>query len=330
MSTLSGLQLDRLQESLRVPPLLGGRYRILNTLGRGGMGVVYLAEDSRLARKVAVKVIDPALASGELEARLESEARLLGRLSHPGIVPVYDLGRQDELTLFYVMKHVDGETLERWMPSHPSRAERLRLFQKLCDPVAFAHAQGVAHRDLKPANVMIGAFGEVLIMDWGLAHALGEAAGSEVVGTPGYSDTRGTNGLAGDSLARNSLRGDSPASDGLASADIFSLGAILYFLLTGQHPPPTTGALQPRHPDSTIDPRLNAICARATHPQPGERYASVHDLEQDVLRYMDGEAVHAYRERWHETAGRWIRRHQLWLSLILVYLLMRVVVALVR
>jgi len=113
--SVSGLQLDRLQESLRVPDVLGGRYQIVSVLGRGGMGVVYLAEDARLQRKVALKVIDPALASAELETRLEREAQLLGRLSHPGIVPIYDLGRQDELTLFYVMKHVDGETLERWL-----------------------------------------------------------------------------------------------------------------------------------------------------------------------------------------------------------------------
>jgi serine/threonine protein kinase len=312
MNSLSGLQLDRLQESLRIPPVLGDRYHILSTLGRGGMGVVYLATDARLERNVAVKVIDPALASAELEARLEREARLLARLSHPGIVPVYDLGWQDEITLFYVMKHVDGQTLEQWLPSHASRSERLRLFQKLCDPVSFAHAQGVAHRDLKPANVMIGAFGEVLIMDWGLGRAIGEPPDTNAVGTPGYSD------------------GANAAERDLIAADVFSLGAILYFLLTGQHPAKTAEALQPRQLDQSVDPRLNAICVRATHPQRTQRYASARELEEDILRYLDGEAVHAYRERWHESAGRWIRRHQLWLSLILMYLLMRIVVALVR
>jgi serine/threonine protein kinase len=312
MNSLSGLQLDRLQESLRIPSVLGERYHILSTLGRGGMGVVYLATDARLERNVAVKVIDPALASAELEARLEREARLLARLSHPGIVPVYDLGWQDEITLFYVMKHVDGQTLEQWLPSHASRSERLRLFQKLCDPVSFAHAQGVAHRDLKPANVMIGAFGEVLIMDWGLGRAIGEPPDTSSVGTPGYRDEA------------------NPSSRDLIAADVFSLGAILYFLLTGQHPAKASEALQPRQLDQSVDPRLNAICARATHPQRTQRYASARELEEDVLRYLDGEAVHAYRERWHESAGRWIRRHQLWLSLILMYLLMRIVVALVR
>jgi serine/threonine protein kinase len=343
VNSLSGLQLDRLQESLRVPPVLGDRYHIISTLGRGGMGVVYLAEDSGLERKVAVKVIDPALASAELEARLEREARLLGRLSHPGIVPVYDLGRQDELTLFYVMKHVDGETLEQWLPSHPSRAERLRLFQKLCDPVSFAHAQGIAHRDLKPANVMIGAFGEVLIMDWGLAQAIGELSETHPVGTPGYRD--GANALAENATDTSDSRRNShppsaiePLESGsvaigvqhLIAADVFSLGAILFFLLTSQHPAQATEPLQPRHLDKSVDPRLNAICARATHPQRAQRYASARELEEDVLRYLDGEAVHAYRERWYESVGRWVRRHQLWLSLILVYLLMRVVVALVR
>ena len=323
---LTGQLLDRLQESLRVPRVLAGRYHILKALGRGGMGVVYLAEDSRLQRKIAVKVIDPALASTELEARLEREARPLARLSHPGIVPIYDLGRQDELTLFYVMKHVDGETLERWLPLHTSRAERLRLFQKLCDPVFFAHAQGIAHRDLKPANVMIGAFGEVLVMDWGLARTLDGQVEADEVGTPGYRDlTRRTHDVV------RSDRGDGPtAAAGLIAADVFSLGAILFFLLTGQHPKPSEEPLDPRRIDRTIDPRLNAICARATHPVQAERYGSVRELEADVLRHLDGESVLAYRERWYETAGRWIKRHQLWLSLIVMYLLMRVIVALVR
>jgi eukaryotic-like serine/threonine-protein kinase len=311
MSSLSGMQLDRLRESLRVPDVFGDRYRVLSEIGRGGMGVVYLAEDARLRRNVALKVIDPGIATVELEARLEHEARLLGRLGHPGIVPIYDLGRHDELTLFYVMQHVDGQTLERWLPSHPSRAERLRLFQKLCDPVAFAHAQGVVHRDLKPANVMIGAFGEVLVMDWGLAQPIDAAAAAEQVGTPGYRDPAGA--------AR------------LIAADIFSLGAILYFVLVGKHPPREGhGPLKPREADAGLDPRLNAICARATQPQPDQRYPSVRELEEDILRYLDGESVLAYRERWFERVGRWIRRYQLWLSLIMMYLLMRVVVALIR
>jgi serine/threonine protein kinase len=314
VSSLSGIQLDRLQEALRVPDVLGDRYRIVSEIGRGGMGVVYLAEDSRLQRKVALKVIDPGIATAELEARLEHEARLLGRLGHPGVVPIYDLGRQDDLTLFYVMQHVDGQTLERWLPSHQSRAERLRLFQKLCDPVAFAHAQGVVHRDLKPANVMIGAFGEVLVMDWGLAHLIDGSPATEQVGTPGYRDP--TTAADGESLV---------------AADVYSLGAILYFVLTGRHPPrDNRGPLQPREIDSSLDTRLNAICVRATGSHVVERYSSVRALEEDVLRYLDGESVLAYHERWHERLGRWIRRHQLWLSLILMYLLMRVIVALIR
>jgi serine/threonine-protein kinase len=344
-------------------------------LGRGGMGVVYLAEDPRLRRKVAVKVIDPAVESVELEARLEREARLLGRLSHPGIVPIYDLGRQDELTLFYVMKHVDGETLERWLPAHTSRADRLRLFQKLCDPVAFAHAQGVAHRDLKPANVMIGAFGEVLIMDWGLALSVEHAADAEGAGTPGYREPATTAKappaahapaapapiaplpLASATAAvtpvvptpvgpepaapvshldSTSASADSSAPqaahgiDGLVAGDVYALGAILFFLLTGQHPPASSEPLQPRRLDPTIDTRLNAICAKATNPTRTARYNSVRELEADVLRYLDGEAVQAYREGWHEVALRWIRRNQLVLSLILAYAVMRIIVALVR
>ena len=246
---------------MRVPPVLGGRYHILSVLGRGGMGVVYLADDSRLERKVAVKVIDPAFASVELETQLEREARLLGALSHPGIVPVYDLGRQDEITLFYVMKHVDGETLERWLPVHPSRAERLRLFQKLCDPVSFAHAQGIAHRDLKPANVMIGAFGEVLIMDWGLARPLDRAVRRE---RSRHTRLSRPGSAASPELGSGRARPQSsPTSD--RRRRLFA-GRHPLFLLTGEHPPQSTEPLHPRRIDASLDPRLNAICARATHP----------------------------------------------------------------
>ena len=315
MSALSGVQLDRLREALRVPPVVLGRYEILSELGRGGMGVVYLARDAQLQRDVALKVIDPGVESAELESRLEHEARLIGRLAHPGIVPIHDLGRHDGVTLFYVMKHVDGQTLEQWLSTQRSRAERLRMFQKLCDPVSFAHAQGVAHRDLKPANVMIGAFGEVLVMDWGLAREFDSPAGQDEVGTPGYREPRGTEGAR--------------AAQPLIAGDVFSLGAILFFLLTGKHPD-SIAPLNPRAFDRTIDSRLNAICARATHARSSARYASVRELEDDVLRYLDGEAVHAYRERWYESVGRWVRRHQLVLSLILMYLLMRVIVALIR
>jgi serine/threonine protein kinase len=304
------------------------------------MGVVYLAEDARLQRKVALKVIDPALSSVELEAQLEGEARLLGRLSHPGIVPIYDLGRQDEMTLFYVMKHVDGETLERWLPRNTSRADRLRLFQKLCDPVSFAHAQGIAHRDLKPANVMIGAFGEALVMDWGLARPVEKGMDVEEAGTPGYRDpataARETPAAPAARLNSTATAADpalpeaKPGIEPLIVADVYSLGAILFFLLTGQHPPATNEPLQPRRVDRTIDTRLNAICSKATNPTPAARYASVRELEADVLRYLDGEAVQAYREGWHEVTFRWVRRNQLVISLVLAYLLMRVIVALVR
>jgi len=111
---------------------------------------------------------------------------------------------------------------------------------------------------------------------------------------------------------------------------VYSLGAILFFLLTGQHPPATNEPLQPRRIDGSIDTRLNAICAKATNPARSARYASVRELEADVLRYLDGEAVQAHPERWHEVALRWVRRNQLLVSLILAYLLMRVIVALVR
>lgn len=311
MTSISGLQLDRLQAALGVPAMLAERYRIIEELGRGGMGVVYLAQDTQLERQVAVKIVDPAVATVELETRLQREARLVGGLSHPGIVPIHDLGHH-ELTFFYVMKYVDGETLERWLTPERSLTERLRMFEKLCEPIAFAHAQGVAHRDLKPANVMIGSFGETLILDWGLARPLEGARESEQVGTPGYHDS------------------SYGAREAFIPKDVFSLGALLYFLLTGRHPRETTEVLQPRAADHTVDARLNAICMRATQPRIADRYATVSQLKEDVMRYLAGDPVVAYQERWHEKAGRWVGRHQLVVSLILVYLAMRIIVQLMR
>ena len=136
------------------------------------MGTVYLALDEELGREVAIKIPN-ALTSASLERRLRNEARVLARLEHPGIVPIHDAGRLADGRRFYVMKRVRGRTLGEHLRDNPDLNERLRLFERICEPVAFAHAQGFIHRDLTPGNVMVGAFGEVMVMDWGVAKTVG-------------------------------------------------------------------------------------------------------------------------------------------------------------
>ncbi len=161
----------RLQTEMQTPDLSGTRYRALELLGHGGMGTVWLAQDSILQRPVALKVLAAENSSADLAARLMQEAVVLARLEHPGIVPVHDAGTLPDGRTFYCMKHVEGQTLDRYARKLPLR-ERLRLVQRIAEPLAFAHSRGIIHRDLKPANIMVGAFGEVLIMDWGLAKVM--------------------------------------------------------------------------------------------------------------------------------------------------------------
>src|SRR3984885_3912381 len=169
MSWLSDDAVARLRDAASEPDLAGTPYRFVGALGRGGMGAVFLVEDPRLGRRVAMKVLDLPDRAGDLEARLLREARVLAQIEHPGIVPVHEVGALADGRVFYTMKCVEGKRLDQHIESVDSTPDRLRIFVRICDAVAFAHDRGVLHRDLKPANVMVGPFGEVLVMDWGLA-----------------------------------------------------------------------------------------------------------------------------------------------------------------
>src|SRR5580658_3358594 len=203
MNWLSDDAVARLRDAASEPDLSGTPYRFAGALGRGGMGAVFLVEDSRLGRRVAMKVLDLPDRSGELEARLLREARVLAQIEHPGIVPVHDVGSLADGRVFYTMKYVEGQRLDEWSGSAVSLTERLRLFEKICDPVAFAHSRGVLHRDLKPPNVMVGPFGEVLVMDWGVAKIVG--SGAESVSVRGAS--------AAPSMPASDSKSPAPAAD---------------------------------------------------------------------------------------------------------------------
>ena len=195
---LSDSVLDHLRHVAALPDLSGTRYQLESEIGRGGLGVVYQALDRELDRRVALKVVEAALAG---------EARLIARLEHPAVVPIYETGTLPDGRTFYAMKLVGGARLDGYIAANPSLAERLRAIRRVGEALAFAHARGVLHRDLKPQNVMVGEFGEVYVMDWGV---------EAVAGTPAFR-------APDEHLDRRS--------------DIYALGALLRFALPAAAPP---------------------------------------------------------------------------------------------
>lgn len=313
MSWISDAALGHLRTVIDRPELPGERYEIIEPLGRGGMGVVYRVRDRVLDRDAALKVLDLPGDRPDLARRLLHEARILARLEHPGIVPVHDAGTLADGRPFYVMKLVRGQRLDAYAEQPPSLAARLRVFERLCDTVAFAHAHGVIHRDLKPENVMVGPFGEVLVLDWGVAKALRDGNGNgpaparaastrqpstgagTVIGTPGY-------------MAPEQAHGEVDRVD--RRADVYALGAILQFLV-------------PRQDDRSIPRPLRAICGKAMRPDPEDRYPDVVALGRDIGAFLEGAAVAALPEGLVGRAVRFARRHRTALLLILAYLVMR-------
>ena len=248
---LSDAVVTHLREVVDQPDLTGTRYDLEGEIGRGGMGVVYAARDRDLDRRVALKVMDAALSG---------EPRLMARLEHPAIVPVYETGVLPDGRVFYAMKLVSGVRLDAFLESDASLAERLRVIQRVGEALAFAHSRGVLHRDLKPQNVMAGAFGEVYVMDWGV---------DAVAGTPAFRAPEG-------------------ACD--ARSDIYSLGALLQVAVDRWKPVPqllaiAAKAMNPdpaaRYPDvggllADIERFQNGLAVEAYPESPWEtglRYA---------------------------------------------------------
>jgi serine/threonine protein kinase len=233
-------------------------------IAKGGMGAILEGEDCKLGRTIAVKVMLDANASDDQARRFVQEAAVLGKLAHPNIVPVYDLGRDSEGALYYTMKLVKGRTLQHIIDDlrkekkdaleHYTLDRLLTIFRKVCDALAFAHASNIIHRDLKPENVMVGEFGEVLVMDWGIAKVLNE------LGIEGSADTPGRSvpdPIGGQECPRSSTDSFTATMDGAVMgtpnymspeqamgkvnelderSDIFSLGGILYCILTLRPP----------------------------------------------------------------------------------------------
>ncbi len=326
------------------------RFTVLRQHAEGGLGRVYLARDEQLHRTVALKEIRPERADdSKVRQRFLNEAEITGQLEHPGIVPIYALENDDAGRPVYAMRFIQGRTLRDAIKSHHQRPtplglhELLRQFVSVCRTIAYAHSRQVIHRDLKPENVMVGDYGETLVVDWGLAKRLGDADPSFVTDSAVELATESVNSSsaarllpdrtmiistslgeqlteAGQLLGTPAFMAPEQARGEMLTpaADIYALGAVLYELLAGK--PPYHGknsvdilrkVIAGAPAELTGVPRaLNAICRKAMAREAQERFGSAADLARDLDRWLAGEPVSACREHWLERAGRWIRRHR--------------------
>jgi len=326
--------LDHLCQVVDWPDLSATKYEPIEKIGQGGMASVYRAHDRELDRPVAIKVLNDLQAEPSARTRMLEEARIISRLEHPGIVPVHDSGILPDGRIYFAMKLVQGKLLDEHTQPDMPLTDLLGVFEKICQTVAFAHAHSVVHRDLKPQNIMVGPFGEVLVMDWGVAKRVALIANRQepdpcrhspmslgnkntvhgaVLGTPGY-------------MAPEQIQGDVSRID--YRTDICGLGGVLYFLLTrrpprdlqqGNHP----DVVLPRHWNRSIPRPLEAICLKALAANPDARYATVGDLIQDIDCFLAKKKVQAYPERFFAPVARFVSKYRAGIVLTLAYLAMR-------
>ena len=350
------------------PSLLGGkafvspqhtrtRYLLTRMEGAGGLGQVWRARDPLLRREVALKENIPGKGTPEDTQRLVKEAQITGLLEHPNIISVYELGhRTGKSDPFYTMPLLKDETLTVYVTRfHESRKENgldamelrrlLDSFVGVCNALAYAHDRGVMHRDLKPSNVMMGGFGEVIVLDWGLATYIADRedditvpdTGSmgpedglktrdgQVLGTPAYMAPE-------QALGRRSQMG--------VATDVYGLGGILFAILAGLPPNVRTkegsthrgtGAMlscigrgeipEPRDLETWVPRPLNAICRKALALDPVDRYLTAAELADDVRRWLADEPVSCFAEPFSVKALRWMRRHRAWATAIATVLI---------
>jgi len=310
MDWISDQRLSRLRDIVSASEKEEFRYGILEEIGHGGMANVYRAEDRTLARQVALKVLRSNGGAGDQAERMRRESLIRARLEQPGIVPIHDAGTLPDGRVYYAMKMVNGRRLDEYCSPPRPLPELLRVFVRICEPVAFAHAHGIVHRDLKPQNIIVGEFGEVLVLDWGVAKILQdveaaagivssssvETAHGTVVGTAGYMAPEQSSGALNEIDPRS---------------DVYSLGRVLSFLLTCVDP------------ETSPPKRLLAVAAKASAADRLARYQDVDSLAADVGRFLNGQPVTAYRENLYERAAAWIGRNKTVTVLVLAYIAMR-------
>jgi len=291
----------------------GGRYTLGDQLGKGGMGEVLRAKDLQIGRDVAIKRMHASVTSTDAEVRFLREARIQGQLDHPAIVPVHEMSRDAEGRPFFVMKRLAGDPLDAILKKLAAgdrdavatfpRIRLLRALAEVCLAVEFAHRKGVVHRDLKPANVMLGDYGEVYVLDWGIARMIGEA---DTGGGPDSID--GASTVAGTMLGTPGYMSPEQIHDaGVGpAADVYALGCILFEILAGSalHPRGEAGLASAlggvdarpsrRAPDREIAPELDALCLRATADDV-DRRPTARELGDDLQRFLDGDRDVALR-----------------------------------
>jgi eukaryotic-like serine/threonine-protein kinase len=336
------------------------RFRILRFHARGGLGEVYVARDLELGREVALKRIRPDKERDDLRRKFVVEAQVTGGMEHPSIVPVYSLGADGGGHPFYAMRFLGDDNLSDVIRSyhadHPQPDPNALEFRKLmgrfvdvCEAIAYAHSKGVVHRDLKPNNVMLGKYGETLLIDWGLAKPTGQrepdrdGASEATLVPPAGIEQEPT--IEGMQLGAPAYMSPEQASGKIKElntrTDVYGLGAILYTLLTCQPPVPgRKGELPqsicarvargevapPRSVNPRIPPALEAICRKALELDPADRYASARTLIDDVEHWLADEPVSVHPESRSDRLARWMRGHRAWVqasaaSLILIALL---------
>lgn len=326
-------------------PSSGMRFHIIRPHAKGGLGEVFVARDEELDREVALKEIQDCQADNpDSRTRFMLEAEITGGLEHPGIVPVYGLGAYADGRPYYAMRFIRGdsmkEAIERFHKASANlspgeRALELRsLLGRLvdvCNAIAYAHSRDILHRDLKPANIMLGKYGETLVVDWGLAKPLGQPEKPGKASEPGEgslmpsSMSMASQTVVGAAVGTPQYMSPEQASGKLdqlgPASDVYSLGATLYCILTGQSPIPDSNVgvvLQrvqrgdfpkPRAVKADVPAALEAVCLKAMAHKPADRYATARLLADDVEHWLADEPVSAWPEPWTVKARRWIGRH---------------------
>jgi non-specific serine/threonine protein kinase/serine/threonine-protein kinase len=303
-----------------------GDYRILALLGEGGMGEVYLADDTRLGRQVAIKLVKRGFGRANLIRHFRQEERILAALNDPHIARLYDAAVTADGVPYFVMEYVEGERLDIYCELHQlSIRQRLELFRKICSAVSYAHQRLIIHRDLKPANIRVTAAGEPKLLDFGIAKLLDDSA------TPSEQTMTLGAVMTPDYASPEQVRGERMTTQ----SDVYSLGVILYELLTGEKPYSTTGRradeisraiteqTPPRPSTVTAANRqssisnqkllkgdLDNIVLMAMRKEPERRYPSVAQLSEDIRRHLEGRPVAARKDTWRYRSSKFIRRNK--------------------